>query len=145
MAWEDPLDLAQTAIVRVADIAALLGVLYKRPICGRLGAELLLVAEYLNTAGLDQEERLRLRISKLLRDIETICTVSTQGPIAGRSQPSLREGEPSNQRLETGLLTWFPSSTTLVLIKVLVASRDIRKGLSAPAGHITGAVRLIAV
>ena len=60
-------------------------------ICGRLGAELLLVADYLNTAGLDQEEQLRLRISKLLRDVEMICSVqvSTQGPIPDRPQPSL--------------------------------------------------------
>lgn len=78
MVSEDPLDLAQSAIVRVADIASLLGVQCKWPICGRLGAELLLVADYLNTAGLDQEEQLRLRISKLLRDIEMICSVSTQ-------------------------------------------------------------------
>jgi hypothetical protein len=88
MASEDPLDLAQTAIVRVADVASLLGVKSKRPLCGRLGAELLLVADYLDTASLDQEERLRLRISKLLRDVEMICCVSTQGSIPGRPHPS---------------------------------------------------------
>jgi hypothetical protein len=72
----DPLDLAQVAIMRVADIASLLGVRRKRPICGRLGAELLLVVDYLNTVSLDQEELLRVRISKLLRDVERICCVS---------------------------------------------------------------------
>lgn len=78
MASEDPLDLAYTAIVRVADTASLLGAKHKRPICGRLGAELLLVADCLNTADHDQEERLRLRISKLMEDVETICRVSAQ-------------------------------------------------------------------
>ena len=78
MSSEDPLDFAYTAIARVADIASLLGVQHKRPICGRLGAELLLVADYLDTADHDQEERLRLRISKLLKDVETICSVSIQ-------------------------------------------------------------------
>ncbi|KAL9618679.1 MAG: hypothetical protein Q9160_006646 [Pyrenula sp. 1 TL-2023] len=73
MEFDDPLDLAQVAISRVADIASLLGVRYKRPLCGRLGAELFLVAEYLDTAGLDREEELRLRVSKLLRDVESIC------------------------------------------------------------------------
>jgi hypothetical protein len=76
MELEDPLDLAQVAIMRVADIASVLGVRRKRPICGRLGAELLLVVDYLNTASLDQEELLRVRISKLLRDVERICCVS---------------------------------------------------------------------
>lgn len=91
MVSEDPLDLAQTAIVRVADIASLLGVEYKRPVCGRLAAELLLVADYLNTAGLDQEEQLRLRISKLLRDVEMICSVqvSTKGLIPDHPQLSV--------------------------------------------------------
>ena len=74
----DPLDLAQASILRVAHIASELGAQFKRPVCGRLGAELLLVADYLDTAGLDQEERLRLRISKLLRDVEMICSVGTR-------------------------------------------------------------------
>lgn len=78
MASEDLLDLAQTAIMRVAHIASLLGVQHKRLLCGRLSAELLLTTEYLDTSRLDQEERLRIRISKLLGDVEMICTVSTQ-------------------------------------------------------------------
>ncbi|KAK6603922.1 extracellular alkaline serine protease [Botrytis cinerea] len=73
MEFEDPLDLAQFAIMRVANIASLLGVRRKRPLCGRLGAELLLVVNYLNTVSLDQEELLRVRIWKLLRDVERIC------------------------------------------------------------------------
>ncbi|KAI9042925.1 S8/S53 family peptidase [Aspergillus affinis] len=73
MATEDPIDFAHTAILQVAHIASSLGVELKRPVCARLGAELLLVADYIDTAGLDQENRLRLRISKLLRDVETIC------------------------------------------------------------------------
>lgn len=77
MMSEDPLDLARTAIMRVAEIASRLGIQCKRPICGRLGAELLLAAAYLDTAGIDQEEWLRLHISKLLKDVEMICSVST--------------------------------------------------------------------
>lgn len=77
METEDPLDFAHAAIVRVATIAALLGVESKRPVCGRLGAVLFLVANYIDTAGLDQEKQLRLRISKLLRDVEAICNAST--------------------------------------------------------------------
>ena len=75
MVLEDPLDLAQIAIARVADIASRLGAQFKQRLCGRLGAELLLVAVYLNTADLDQEEQLRVRILKLLRDVEMICSV----------------------------------------------------------------------
>lgn len=76
VASEDPLDLAYNAIVRVADTASLLGAKHKRPICGRLGAELLLVADCLNSPDHDQEDRLRLRISKLMKAVETICRVS---------------------------------------------------------------------
>jgi len=89
MEFEDPLDLAQVAIVRVADIASLLGVRLRLPICGRLGAELLLVVDYLNTASLDQEELLRVRISKLLRDVERICCVSNQGNSFWLSSPEM--------------------------------------------------------
>ncbi|KAL7966315.1 hypothetical protein HDV63DRAFT_172848 [Trichoderma sp. SZMC 28014] len=52
------------------------GAKHKRPICGRLGAELLLVADCLNSPDHDQEDRLRLRISKLMKAVETICRVS---------------------------------------------------------------------
>jgi len=72
----DPIDFAYAAIVRVANIASSLGAESKRPVCGRLGAELFLVSNHIDTAGLDQEKRLRLRISKLLRDVEAICNVS---------------------------------------------------------------------
>lgn len=49
------LDLAQSAIGEVAHIASELDVKHKKPICGRLGAELLLVTWYLETAGEDQK------------------------------------------------------------------------------------------
>lgn len=77
MATEDPLDFAHTAISRVAKIAHLRGVESKQPVCGRLGAELFIIADYLDTAGLDQEKQLRLRESKLLRGVEAICNVKT--------------------------------------------------------------------
>lgn len=76
MATEDPIDFAHAVIDKVANIASSLGVELRRPVCGRLGAELFLVAKYIDTAGLDQENRLRLRIFKLLRDVEAICNVS---------------------------------------------------------------------
>lgn len=76
METEDPLDFALSAIIKVANIASSLGVKSRQPVCGRLGAELLLVANHIDTAGLDQENRLRLRISKLLRDVEAICNVT---------------------------------------------------------------------
>ncbi|KAJ5174596.1 subtilisin-like protein [Penicillium canariense] len=78
MATEDPLDFAHAAIVQVANIASSLGGESKRPVCGRLGAELFLVADYIDTAGLDQEKRVRLRIPKLLRDVEAICNARTK-------------------------------------------------------------------
>jgi hypothetical protein len=81
MASEDSLEFAQSAIVQVAHIASLLGAKYTRPICGRLGAELLLVADYLDNADLDQ-----LRISKLLKDVEMICNVSSHGAMPERPQ-----------------------------------------------------------
>ncbi|RJE23882.1 hypothetical protein PHISCL_03794 [Aspergillus sclerotialis] len=74
MTSEDPLDFAQIAIARVASIATLLGVEYKRQICAFLGGQLLLVADFIDTASLDQEEWLRLRISKLLGDVEKLCS-----------------------------------------------------------------------
>lgn len=86
MASEDPLDIACIAIMGVAHIASLLGINHRRPICGTLGAELLLVADCLNTADHDQEEQLRLRISKLMNDVETICRVSTQRLAFGYAQ-----------------------------------------------------------
>lgn len=72
---DDPLDLAQNALIGVAHIASRLGAQQKRPICGRLGAELFLVADYLDTAGLEHEHDLRHRVSKLLSDVESICNV----------------------------------------------------------------------
>lgn len=72
----DPLEVAQVAIPRVSDIASRLGVEKRRPICGRLGAELLILASFLEYPSPDQEERLRPRITKLLKDVERICSVS---------------------------------------------------------------------
>ncbi|KAH0538095.1 hypothetical protein FGG08_005307 [Glutinoglossum americanum] len=74
MDFGDPFDLAQAAIPRVSDIASRLGVENKRSICGRLGGELLILANSLDCRDSDQEECMRLRIWKLLRDVERICT-----------------------------------------------------------------------
>lgn len=73
---EDPLDFAQIAIERVAYIATLLEVEYKRQLCSSLGAQVLIVADFIGTASLDQDEWLRLRISKLLGVVENLCSVN---------------------------------------------------------------------
>ena len=78
MILDDPLDIAQSALVRVANLASQLGAHKKRPICGRLGAELLLAADFLKSAEFDQQEQLRSRSLKLLRDVELICRVSSR-------------------------------------------------------------------
>lgn len=75
MESEDPIDFAHAAIEQVARIALALGIESKRRACGRLGAELWLVAAHIDTAGLDQETKLRLKITKLLRFVESICNV----------------------------------------------------------------------
>jgi hypothetical protein len=87
MALVGPLDIAQIAILRVAHIASVLGVHNKRAILGRLGAELMLVADYLNTSELDDEERLRSRVSKLMRDVEMLCSVSRHERAQGARLP----------------------------------------------------------
>ncbi|RFU73338.1 hypothetical protein TARUN_8912 [Trichoderma arundinaceum] len=115
MSSEDPLDFAYTAIARVADIASLLGVQHKRPICGRLGAELLLVADYLDTADHDQEERLRLRISKLLKDVETICSETWRTELSPNK---------SNHTLLKAIARAEPNS-----LQYMRAQTDIQQGI----------------
>ena len=80
MDFEDPLDLAICAFLRVADMASNLGVMRMQPIYGSLGAELLLVAEYLDNSDAESEQKTRIRLSKLLNDVETICSVSCRLP-----------------------------------------------------------------
>ncbi|KAJ5507504.1 subtilisin-like protein [Penicillium freii] len=104
MATEDPIDFAHAAIAQVANIAPLLAVEYKRLVCGRLGAELYLVANYIDTAGLDQEKRLRFRISKLLRDVEAIC--NNGYPLLeaiGESLPGVVSYEKARAKIRRGL------------------------------------------
>lgn len=71
----DPIDIARVAIERVAGIAVQVGVQYKRPICGLLAAQLLLTTYDLDDSGFDEEKRLRLRLLKLLKDVQLICSV----------------------------------------------------------------------
>ncbi|KAJ5208734.1 subtilisin-like protein [Penicillium cf. viridicatum] len=111
METEDPIDFAHAAIAQVANIASSLAVEYKRPVCGRLGAELYLVANYIDTAGLDQEKRLRFRISKLLRDVEAICNWPHQVPkngyplleAIGESLPGVVSYEKARTKIRRGL------------------------------------------
>jgi len=70
----DILDMAIRGAESVSQIAISLGLDEKRPVCGQLGAELYLLAEYLKSATEDQHnERL---VRKVLRDIEWMCSVS---------------------------------------------------------------------
>ncbi|GKZ35596.1 hypothetical protein AbraIFM66950_006296 [Aspergillus brasiliensis] len=126
MASEDPIDFAHTAIAQVANIASLLGVESKRPLCGRLGAELFLVANYIDTAGLDQEKRLRLRISKLLRDVEAMCNWPKDVPkqkghplleAIGKSFPGVMSYEKARTKIRRGLdqLTACPHDAELAI------------------------------
>ena len=75
------LELAQSAFPRVTDIAMRLGVETKIPIYARLGCELCVLTEELNSpSSPDQEELLQRRIGKLLREIEKVSTVSMRIP-----------------------------------------------------------------
>ncbi|GLA16157.1 hypothetical protein AnigIFM62618_002726 [Aspergillus niger] len=128
MASEDPIDFAYTAIAQVANIASLLGVESKRPLCGRLGAELFLVANYIDTAGLDQERRLRLRISKLLRDVEAMCNWPKDIPrngyplleAIGKSLPGVTSYEKARKSIRRGLdqLTACPRDAEVAISHV---------------------------
>lgn len=82
-ATEDPIDTAQVALGRVAEIAIRLGREHQRPMCAELGAELWIISEHLRVATLDQRNQVRSRISKLLREVEKICTVSHYSNLPG--------------------------------------------------------------
>lgn len=75
---EDPIDTAQAALDRVAGIAISLGRKHDRPLCAELGIELWLLSDHLKVATLDQRQQVRPRVSKLLREVEKICSVSYQ-------------------------------------------------------------------
>ncbi|OGM41817.1 hypothetical protein ABOM_009628 [Aspergillus bombycis] len=101
-----PLDLTQASILRVAHIASELGAQCKRPVCSRLGVELLLLANYFDTAVWDQEKHLRLCISTLLRDIEIICNVCrTNYPLLETicQLPSGTQYEKARVRIQQGI------------------------------------------
>jgi hypothetical protein len=71
-------ELAQGAIPIVMDIAMQLGVERANPVFGRLGAQLCVLTSALeHPSSPDQEATFRRRIAKLLREIENLCTVSS--------------------------------------------------------------------
>ncbi|KAJ5718316.1 hypothetical protein N7488_003962 [Penicillium malachiteum] len=119
----DPLELAQVAISRVANIASELGVELRRPVCGRLGAELLLLADYIDKASQDQEDQLRSRIFKLLRDVESIC----------RSSEETKSLEKSRKNRFPILEAIGESVPGLEIYKK--ARAEIREGLAKLTGH----------
>ena len=70
-------DFAHQAILHVSDITTRLAQERKHLICGKLGVELFLVATYLENPPAGEEEWLRRRVPKLLRQIERLCCVRT--------------------------------------------------------------------
>lgn len=72
------LDLAQTAISQVSKICIGLGISLKNPTCALLGAELWLVVEYLLSIDPNDYDELQLHISKLVKHVERICSVSQE-------------------------------------------------------------------
>jgi hypothetical protein len=76
MVSSDLFQVAQVALRIVSQIATQIGIGKRQPLCGRLGCELFMLAKSLETLSPDQEDSLRPRIGKLLKDIERICTVS---------------------------------------------------------------------
>jgi hypothetical protein len=73
----DPFDLAHVAFPIVSAIASRVGCEKRRPICGRLGGELWILTDTLDSRTSDQEERMRLKIWKLVKEVERICTVGS--------------------------------------------------------------------
>lgn len=72
----DPLEIAQTAIFRVSEIALALGAEKGLQLCRRLGAELFIVWYSLNAPTSEDEESMRELVLKLLRDVERVCSVT---------------------------------------------------------------------
>ncbi|KAF4946043.1 hypothetical protein FGADI_11480 [Fusarium gaditjirri] len=68
---EEALEIAQQAVKKVSHIAIVVGQKKKRNVCGRLGGELFIVADYLD--GLSNQADQLSKVPKLLRDIERIC------------------------------------------------------------------------
>ena len=73
---EEALELGQHAIEKVSRIAISVGQKKQRIVCGRLGGELFILADYLQGLS-DQVDQLS-KVPKLLRDIERICCVSVR-------------------------------------------------------------------
>lgn len=71
----DPLEIAQTAIFRVSEIALALGEKGSM-LCRSLGAELFITWYSLNTPMYKDEESTRELVLKLLRDVERVCSVT---------------------------------------------------------------------
>jgi hypothetical protein len=89
----DILEIAQTAIFRVSEIALALRAKGSR-LCHSLGAELFITWYALNALTYKDEESMRELVSKLLRDVERICsvavsTVPSLQRILGKAGPSV--------------------------------------------------------
>lgn len=78
MEYDDLIELAQDAFPVVADIAARLGADKKERDCGLLGGLLCSLTYALgHPSSPDQESIFQRRIAKLLREIESLCTASS--------------------------------------------------------------------
>lgn len=72
----DLLEIAQTAIFRVSEIALALGAEKGLQLCRNLGAELFIMWYSLNAPTSEDEESMREWVLKLLRDVERVCSVT---------------------------------------------------------------------
>lgn len=73
--YDGIIELAARALEEVSVIALHVGRGKRQPLCGRLGGELFIAASLLDSAGAEQEAWLRRKVPKLMRDVESICTV----------------------------------------------------------------------
>lgn len=72
----DDLEFAQIALERVGDIAASVGAQLRRNGAGSLGATLVIIADNIESADIERKSKLRRRVPRLVKDLETICNVS---------------------------------------------------------------------
>jgi hypothetical protein len=88
------LEIAQTAIFRLSEIALALGAEKGLQLCCSLGAELFIVWYSLNAPTSEDEGKMQGLISKLLRDIERVCSVIVSvAPLKGNLRRAVSFGK----------------------------------------------------
>lgn len=72
----DDLEFAQIALERVGDIAAAVGAKLGRNGAACLGGSMLIIADKIESVDIERKSKLRLRVPRLVKTLETICNVS---------------------------------------------------------------------